>query len=226
MKQLILSARNIRKVYTGSRPIEVITNLSLDVLQGETIAITGKSGSGKSTLLSILGTLENPTSGEVILCGQKASSRVNATLRNQHIGFIFQSFHLLDDFSLIENVLMPAGIARKPTNKGSESYERAYQLLEEVGLSSHASLPTKVLSGGEKQRACLARALCNDPDLILADEPTGNLDSANTQIVSSLLIESAKKQQKTLILVTHDTELAELCDKTFQLKDGFLHRIR
>jgi lipoprotein-releasing system ATP-binding protein len=121
---------------------------------------------------------------------------------------------------------MPAKIGRKQVGRNSESYKRAVSLIEEVGLSEQIHCPTKILSGGEKQRACLARALCNDPDLIFADEPTGNLDSVNTDIVASLLIKSAKEGGKTLILVTHDEDLAKMCDKTFHLKDGFLHRIR
>ena len=222
----LLSAKNIQMVYSGVKPIEVIKDLSLEVFKGETIAITGKSGSGKSTLLNILGTLEKPTSGKVTLCGYDTQGRESALVRNKHIGFIFQSFHLLDDFSLLDNVLMPAKIGRKQVSPGSDSYKRALDLLKEVGLTEQIHCPTKILSGGEKQRACLARALCNDPDLIFADEPTGNLDSANTDLVASLLIESAKQGQKTLILVTHDEDLAKMCDKTFQLKDGFLHRIR
>lgn len=222
----ILTAKHIRKVFNGSQPLEVLKDLSLEINPGETIAITGKSGSGKSTLLNILGTLEPPTSGEVVLCGQSAESSSAAPIRNKHIGFIFQSFHLLDDFSLLENILMPAKIARKDTSKGSESYQRALTLLKEVDLLSKAHQPTKILSGGEKQRACLARALCNSPDIILADEPTGNLDSVNSQLVASLLLQAAKNEKKSLILVTHDLDLAQLCDKTFQLKDGFLHRIR
>lgn len=220
----ILMAKHIRKVFTGNQPLEVLKDLSFEVNPGETIAITGKSGSGKSTLLNILGTLEPPTSGELILCGQAARSSSAAPLRNKHIGFIFQAYHLLDDFSLLENVLMPAKIARKDTSKGSESYERALTLLREVDLLSKASQPTKTLSGGEKQRACLARALGNNPDIILADEPTGNLDSVNSEIVATLLLQAAKNEKKSLILVTHDLDLAQLCDKTFQLKDGLLHR--
>jgi lipoprotein-releasing system ATP-binding protein len=222
----LLSAKNIYMAYSGVKPVEVIKDLSLEVFKGETIAITGKSGSGKSTLLNILGTLEHPTSGKVTLCGHDTQGSASSIIRNKHIGFIFQSFHLLDDFSLLDNVLMPAKIGRKQVGRNSESYKRALSLLDQVGLSEQIDCPTKILSGGEKQRACLARALCNNPDLIFADEPTGNLDSANTEIVASLLIKSAKEGGKTLILVTHDEDLAKMCDKTFHLKDGFLHRIR
>ena len=222
----LLSAKNIHMAYCGVKPVEVIKDVSIEAFKGETIAITGKSGSVKSTLLNILGTLEHPTSGKVTLCGYDTQGSSSSIIRNKHIGFIFQSFHLLDDFSLLDNVLMPAKIGRKQVGSNSESYKRALFLLEEVGLSEQIHCPTKILSGGEKQRACLARALCNDPDLIFADEPTGNLDSVNTDIVASLLIKSAKEGGKTLILVTHDEDLAKMCDKTFHLKDGFLHRIR
>lgn len=222
----VLVAKNICKVFPGNQPVEILRNIDLELDRGEVIAIKGRSGSGKSTLLNILGTLETSSAGSVSICGYNTASTPPTMLRNKHIGFIFQSFHLLEDFSLIENILMPAKIASYPTSKKSASYQRALELMGIMGLSCSAHQITKNLSGGEKQRVCLARALCNQPDLILADEPTGNLDRVNAELVSSLLITTAKKEKKSIILVTHDEDLAALCDKTFHLKDGFLHRIR
>jgi lipoprotein-releasing system ATP-binding protein len=222
----VLIAKNLSKVFLGPHPIEILKSVDLEVNRGEVIAITGRSGSGKSTLLNILGTLETATSGSISLCGYDTANTSPTLLRNKHIGFIFQAFHLLEDFSLIDNILMPAKIASYPTSKQSAAYQRALELMGIMGLSCSAHQITKNLSGGEKQRVCLARALCNQPDLILADEPTGNLDRVNAELVSSLLITTAKKEKKSIILVTHDEDLAALCDKTFHLKDGFLHRIR
>lgn len=222
----VLIAKNLSKVFLGPHPIEILKSVDLEVNRCEVIAITGRSGSGKSTLLNILGTLETATSGSISLCGYDTANTSPTLLRNKHIGFIFQAFHLLEDFSLIDNILMPAKIASYPTSKQSAAYQRALELMGIMGLSCSAHQITKNLSGGEKQRVCLARALCNQPDLILADEPTGNLDRVNAELVSSLLITTAKKEKKSIILVTHDEDLAALCDKTFHLKDGFLHRIR
>ena len=222
----VLRAHHICKSFIGPNPLAILNDVNLDIHKGEIIAITGKSGSGKSTLLNILGTLEAPSSGSLFLCGHNTTDTHSSILRNKHIGFIFQSFHLLEDFSILDNILMPAKIGKYPTSNNSFHYRRALELMERVGLSSSAQQLAKTLSGGEKQRVCLARALCNQPDLILADEPTGNLDSMNAQLVASLLIAEAQKEQKSVILVTHDQDLALLCDKTFQLKDGFLHRIR
>ncbi len=223
MKKPLLLAKHLCKIFEGPQPQEILKGIHFEAYQGESICITGKSGSGKSTLLNILATLEPATSGELLICGQDPRKISTSLIRNKHLGFIFQSFHLLEDFSLIENVLMPAKIARQPTNRSSLAYQRAQHLLKQVGLLELAHRLTKFLSGGEKQRACLARALCNQPDILFADEPTGNLDSYHTDIVSTLLLDFVKNESKTLILVTHDPDLACLCDKTFQLKDGFLH---
>lgn len=212
---MILKAKEISKRFDKPSPVQVLSGISLEVQAGETIAITGKSGEGKSTLLHILGTLEKPTEGELFICGAKPTNLPE--VRNRHIGFIFQTFNLLDDYSVLDNVLMPAKIGRRPLNT-----ERALELLGEVGLSHRADFPAKLLSGGEKQRAAIARALCNDPDLILADEPSGNLDHAHSIAIHELLIGSAKKRNKALVIVTHDKELASLCDRTYLLMDGKL----
>ncbi len=220
IKELALKADALSKSFNTDH---VLKNVCLSIEKGNSVAITGRSGSGKSTLLHILATLEVPCSGSITICG-KAVTKDNCTLfRSKHIGFVFQSFHLLDDFSLIDNVLMPAKIARKNTNEGSDIYLRAERLLDKVGLSHKKHSMTKVLSGGEKQRACLARALCLSPDILFADEPTGNLDNYHASVISELLFNLVKEEKTTLILVTHDLDLASLCNKTFHLKDGFLH---
>lgn len=219
---MILKASKIKKQFFTPSPIVVLKGIDLDVARGQSIAIIGKSGEGKSTLLHILGTLEKPCSGYLEICGKNVSESSLPQLRNEHIGFIFQSYHLLDDYTVLDNVLMPARIARKPTQKGSAAYNRALELLEIVGLNGRAHFLAKLLSGGEKQRASIARALCNDPDLILADEPSGNLDHAHSQEVHALLINLAKNLGKALIVVTHDQELSALCNKTLHLKDGEL----
>jgi lipoprotein-releasing system ATP-binding protein len=222
--QTLLSAKNLKKTFFSHEPLEIIKGVSLDISEGESLAIIGKSGSGKSTLLNILGTLESPSSGDLFFQEQKIIAPDIAPLRNIHFGFIFQSFHLLEDFTVLDNVLMPAKIARKATYKHSTCYQRALDLLNQVELLPKAFSQTKLLSGGEKQRVCLARALCNNPDIIFADEPTGNLDKYNADKVSSMLFSAVKNEKKSLILVTHDHELAQLCDMTLQLKEGLLHR--
>ncbi len=211
----VLSAKNISKSFPG---IELLNQLSLEVAAGEAVAIMGKSGTGKSTLLHILGTLEAPSAGEVAIAGQLARPANTSLIRNRHVGFIFQAFHLLEEETALFNVLMPAKIARKE----KEQLPRALELLSKVELASRKDLLVKHLSGGEKQRVAIARALCNDPELILADEPTGNLDHATSQAIHALLIGTAKKFNKALIVVTHDPELAALCDRTLILKEGHL----
>jgi lipoprotein-releasing system ATP-binding protein len=221
-KKILLSAIDLQKTFYTPEPLKILKGISINIEEGETIAIMGKSGEGKSTLLHILGTLEAPTSGTIRLAGKDVIPACAPQLRNQHIGFIFQNFNLLEDYSVLENVLMPAKISRRPTKKQDRAYQRALELVERVGLSSRLHFPIKLLSGGEKQMAAIARALCNDPDLILADEPSGNLDRGNSAIIHALLIETAKQFHKSLIVVTHDRELASLCDRILLLKDGLL----
>lgn len=222
MKKLIVQAKNISKTFQTSQPLEILQNISLEVEEGSSVAITGKSGEGKSTLLQILGTLEKPTEGSLEICEQTVTGRSAPFLRNQYIGFIFQAFHLLEDYTVLENVLFPAKIARKDTSEGSESYKRALLLLEEVGLSARAHFLAKNLSGGEKQRVAIARAFCNDPLLILADEPSGNLDHANALLIQELLLRCVKRMGKTLIVVTHDHKFSSQCDRELLLENGKL----
>lgn len=216
---VILKAENLKKTFINPRKCEILKGISLAVHAGETVAIMGPSGVGKSTLLHILGTLDTPSAGTLEISGKNALGDAAATLRNEHIGFIFQNYNLLDEYSVTDNVLMPTRIARV---SGKE--EVAKNLLKEVGLSGHLSHLAKQLSGGEKQRAAIARALCNNPDLILADEPTGNLDDTNSARIHELLISSAKTLNKGLIVVTHNHELAKQCDVIYTLHDGYLEK--
>jgi lipoprotein-releasing system ATP-binding protein len=222
MKEWVIKARNISKKFLSPTPVSVLTHIDLDLYRGESIAIVGKSGEGKSTLLHILGTLEKPCEGTLEICGLDAASAPLAPLRNQRIGFIFQSCNLMDDYTALDNILMPARIARLPTHKGTPAYEHAMMLIEAVGLQDRVHFLSKFLSGGERQRVAIARALCNDPDLILADEPSGNLDNSHSKQIHSLLIHLAKEFNKSLVVVTHDKELSSLCAKTLYLKDGRL----
>lgn len=214
----ILSAKNITKRFVRPLNLEILKGIDLDIFPGESVAIMGRSGEGKSTLLQILGTLENPSEGTLNIQGKAASLHTDA-IRNEHIGFVFQSFHLLEDFTALENVLMPAWIGRKT---GPHTRTKALELLEKVGLKDRAHHFAKQLSGGERQRISIARAFFNDPDLILADEPTGNLDRITAAEIQQLLLDFAHKSNKALLLVTHDPELAALCKKTYLLQEGKL----
>lgn len=214
---MILSAKRLFKSFKSPQIVPVLSDVTLEADAGETIAICGRSGEGKTTLLHILGTLEKPDSGELSISGCPVSSFNGAELRRTKIGFVFQSYNLLEDFTALENVLMPARIARRPLD-----LKKGLALLDEVGLLDRAHFPAKLLSGGERQRVAIARALCNDPDLILADEPTGNLDRANARQISEILLSCASKRGKALVLVTHDQELASLCKRRYTLASGQL----
>lgn len=221
----LLEAENVSKAFYHPKTVQILKAISLQVSGGESVAIIGRSGEGKSTLLQILGTLEDACGGHLFIEGEKVTPSNRTRLRNRKIGFVFQSFHLLEDYTALENVLMPASIARQPTSKGSQAEKRALTLLESVGLRERAHFHTKLLSGGEKQRVALARAMCNDPALILADEPSGNLDSQTAQLIHEFLINFARHPSKALLLVTHDRELARLCTRQYELRDGILHHL-
>lgn len=222
---IILHADNIHKSYYSPHTISILKGINLTVKRGETVAIIGRSGEGKSTLLQVIGTLDSPCKGSLQIGGKKVSGWNKSAIRNRHIAFIFQTFHLLDDYSAIDNVLLPAMIGRKSTHPDSDMYARAEKLLEHVGLQDRMDYNTKLLSGGEKQRVAIARAFCNNPDLILADEPTGNLDRQTADPIHSMLIDYAKNHGHGLVVVTHDPSLAALCDARYQLSDGILIRI-
>ncbi len=222
---IILQAKKIKKAFYQPVEVEVLKEINLTVCAGDTVAIMGRSGEGKSTLLQILGTLDNPTSGNLEIDGAPVTAFNKSMLRNKKFGFIFQSFHLLEDYTAIENVLMPARIGRQPAQKGTVVHERACNLLKEVGLHKRLHFNTKLLSGGEKQRVSIARALCNDPDIILADEPSGNLDRQTAKDIHELLLRFVGQFNKTLIVVTHDIELAKLCKYQYRMMDGKLELI-
>lgn len=218
----ILEAKKIAKAFYHPRQVQILREVNLTIRKGESLAIIGRSGEGKSTLLHILGTLEVPCNGALLFRGEEVTPFNRTAIRNQHIGFVFQSFHLLEDYTALDNILMPAKIARKSVKKGSEAFERGMSLLEQVGLADRAHFNTKLLSGGEKQRIALARAMCNDPDILLADEPSGNLDRHTSHAIHELLLHFAHDHGKTLVVVTHDTELASLCQRQCELKSGQL----
>ncbi|MBA3721389.1 MAG: ABC transporter ATP-binding protein [Parachlamydiaceae bacterium] len=220
--KILLEAKDLHKTFYHPNPITILQGINLEVSAGESVAIVGRSGEGKSTLLQILGTLESPCSGELRISDQHVNGLNRASIRNQSIGFVFQSFHLLEDYTALENVLMPARIARKSIKKGSEAEQRGLYLLEKVGLADRANFHTKLLSGGEKQRVALARAMCNDPALIFADEPSGNLDRQTAAIIHNILLSFVEDHRKGLIVVTHDKELAGLCAKQYELASGKL----
>lgn len=218
----ILSAQGISKKFTHPTAIEVLKNIDLDLYPGDSVAITGRSGEGKSTLLQILGTLDTPSSGSLKLMGKEAARQTDR-LRNRHIGFVFQSFHLLEDFTALDNIIMPGRIGR---GDYKAARQKGLALLEKLGLKDRADHFAKQLSGGEKQRVACARAFFNDPDLILADEPSGNLDKQTATLIHSLLLDFAHKENKALLLVTHDPDLAALCKKQFRLIDGQLVNVQ
>ena len=219
----IVSIKNLEKTYVSdSETLTVLHDLNLEVEEGSKIASVGESGSGKSTLLNIISGIDRPTSGSVQAGKwnvEKLSEAAISEYRSTFIGLIFQFHYLLKDFTALENVYMPSLIAGK--NK-KESIELAKQLLEDVGVADRMNHLPSQLSGGERQRVAAARALINDPQLILADEPTGNLDPANAEKIGELLFSMVEKYQKTLLLVTHDLHLAERADSCLRILEGRL----
>jgi putative ABC transport system ATP-binding protein len=217
----ILEAKALNKTYTvDHQNITVLNDISLTVDPGEFLVITGSSGSGKTTLLTLLSGLDKPTSGRVFIDQQDitdASEDDLAPLRNRMIGFVFQSFHLIPSMSAKENIMFPAEL-----QGFGNAEEKARQLLERVGLSDRADNLPSQLSGGEKQRVSLCRAMINTPKLLFADEPTGNLDSKNGCIVFEQLVEMKREQGATLILVTHNPEFSATADRVLRLRDGRL----
>jgi lipoprotein-releasing system ATP-binding protein len=213
----MLSANDIHKKYG---PVEVLKGVDVTIDSGEIVSIVGPSGSGKSTLLHILGTLDKPDRGEVFL-SQENISRLQgnklAGFRNKHIGFVFQFHHLLPEFSALENVCIPGWLNSRNKN---EVKQKAQELLRILGLSQRLENKPNQLSGGEQQRVAVARALINKPDIVFADEPTGNLDTANAKELHNLFFDLRKEFSQTFLIVTHNEELARLSDRTLTMKDG------
>lgn len=226
MNNVIINIQGLEKTYkTESETLTILKNLDLTIEKGSKIVIVGESGSGKSTFLNIVGGLDTATSG-VVKAGPYEITSLDekqiSQYRSNFLGLIFQFHYLLKDFTALENVFLPAYMAGL---KKTEAIKKAKQLLCDVGLEGRADHLPSQLSGGERQRVAVARALINDPQIILADEPTGNLDPANAKMIGDLLFSMADKYDKTLILVTHDMELASKGDKIYSIKEGMLNEI-
>jgi putative ABC transport system ATP-binding protein len=222
MTKTLLRLSKIERSYTiGNTLYPILKGINLEFLQGEFIAIMGPSGSGKSTLLNIIGCLDKPSSGTYTLEDKDVSmlsGRQLADIRNRHIGFIFQNFNLIPSLNALENVLLPAFYMN------NEDEQRAKQLLFDVGLSDRMSNKPNELSGGQKQRVAIARALMNDPNLILADEPTGALDSHTGQEIMKLILDLNQKSQKTIVMVTHDINIAKMAHRIVNIHDGVVKK--
>ncbi|WP_180002263.1 MULTISPECIES: ABC transporter ATP-binding protein [unclassified Acinetobacter] len=224
MPQAIISAQKLtQKIQLSQKQLTIFEDLSLEILTGEQVAITGRSGSGKSTLLGILATLDQASSGQLTVCGELVSNlneEQRALVRLKNIGFVFQSFQLLPHLTALENVMLPLRL--QLDFKYSDAEQKALALLQKVGLDRQAQQTPKVLSGGEQQRVAIARALVGEPKIIFADEPTGNLDGETAQEIEQLLFQLNRELGTTLVLVTHDPDLAQQCQRHFELVNGQL----
>jgi lipoprotein-releasing system ATP-binding protein len=226
-REALLAARKIVKSFTiGDTTLEILHGVDLELYHGELLALMGPSGAGKSTLLHILGLLERPNSGQVVLEGQAAwdlSTDARALLRNQRLGFVFQFYHLLPELDAVENVLLPAmiGLSRGAfERKRSELRDKAREMLSRFGLGERLRHKPSQLSGGERQRVALARALFHDPPILIADEPTGNLDRPTGEKVLELIFQEQDRRKLSLLLVTHDEQLAQRCQRRLRMDAG------
>jgi ABC-type lipoprotein export system ATPase subunit len=221
MSESLISAKSVTKSYVmGRRTLEVLRGVSWDIARGEFLALRGASGAGKSTLLHLFGGLDSPNAGEIWFGGRNIALLTEtelATLRNRRVGFIFQAYHLLLDLDALENVCLPARMARMPA---AEAEKRGRELLTRVGLGERIEHKPYELSGGEQQRVAIARALINQPELVLADEPTGNLDSRTGADIIELLVNLRTEKQTTLVIATHDSHVAARAPKVMELVDG------
>ena len=218
-KEIIRLQEVSKHYHLGNEFIKAVDNVDVTIHKGEFVAVIGPSGSGKSTMMNLIGALDLATTGDIFLDGiniEKLTESELAVLRGKKIGFVFQTFNLIPTLTALENVILPMIFQGKPSE---ERTHRAEELLEKMGLSKRINHLPSELSGGEKQRVAIARALANDPEVILADEPTGNLDSKRKQEIAQMFLDLSK-EGKTIILVTHDTEVAHFADKIYQLKDG------
>lgn len=224
MPQVIISAQKLtQSIQLQQKNLTIFENLNLDIYAGEQVAITGRSGSGKSTLLGILATLDQASSGQLYIQGEAVhalNEEQRALVRLKHIGFVFQSFQLLPSLTALENVMLPLRL--QADFHYAKAEQKALALLKKVGLERQSSQTPKVLSGGEQQRVAIARALISDPQIIFADEPTGNLDGDTAEEIEQLLFQLNRELGTTLVLVTHDPELAAQCQRHYELKDGKL----
>jgi lipoprotein-releasing system ATP-binding protein len=222
MNKIILTATDLIKTFqtTKKTKLEVLKSISLEIEKEKISVIIGASGAGKSTLLHLLGGLDRPDKGKVFFDGQNIFDFPDeklAKFRNKNIGFVFQFHHLLPEFTAVENVAIPQMIQGIPLNK---ALEKAGQLIDTVGLHERINHKPAELSGGEQQRVAVARSLANDPAIIFADEPTGNLDSANSEAIHKIIVDLRDKFNKTFVIVTHNSNLVKLADKVFEIKDG------